>query len=119
MIDCEIHGAQSGNVCPLCPYAIVKPIQEQIPYMPQEPNKYFSPIHCPECKSIFYLVLKLGEPELSETLTLEQVETFKKLAKLAADGIKDPEEKKQFIESVEDPAYILDKEELEKITKEI
>lgn len=87
--------------------------------MSQETNKFFSPITCPSCKNIFYLVLKMGNPEIGDTLTMEQVEGFKNMARAAAQHIEDPEEKKHFLESIDDPAYILDQEELNKITSEI
>ena len=87
--------------------------------MNQEVNKYFSPVCCPECKKVFYFVLKVASPELSQPLTLADIEKFKSQAKTAAEHITDKKEKKAFLESIDDPATILDEEEVNKIISQI
>lgn len=85
-----------------------------------EITKFFSPIKCPHCDKITYIVFNTYPPQLgNEILTLEKVEEYKTQAREMAHYILDEKEKTAFLETLNDPSYILDKEELEKIISQI
>lgn len=79
--------------------------------------KYFSPVCCPECKKIFYLVIKAIGPEIAETITLDHLEELKEKASAIALRISDEGARNEMLENIK--TAVISEEDLAEMDKNI